>query len=131
MQKVQNLDGLIEKKFKALLNYNFEKNRRGDTEYIVFRGKPRVLHEPDTIRKTSEDKDALLDLLVADIIDICGDENSRGYYIKVARNMDEQTIRRALSEVKEIRDTGTIIKSKGALFTSIIKKYAAEQGRLI
>ncbi len=128
---IKALDGLIEKKFKALLNYNFEKNRRGDTEYIVFRGKPRVLHEPDTIRKTSEDKDALLDLLVADIIDICGDENSRGYYIKVARNMDEQTIRRALSEVKEIRDTGTIIKSKGALFTSIIKKYAAEQGRLI
>jgi len=124
------LDGLIAKKFEALLNYNFEKNRRGDTEYIVFRGKPRILHEPAVNKKTAAEKDAFLDLLVADIIDICGDENSRGYYIKVVRNMDEQTIRRALSEVKEIRDTGTIIKSKGALFTSIIKKYAAEQGKL-
>jgi len=125
------LDGLIAKKFEALLNYNFEKNGGGDTKYIVFRGKPRILHEPAVNKKTAAEKDAFLDLLVADIIDICGDENSRGYYIKVVRNMDEQTIRRALSEVKEIRDTGTIIKSKGALFTSIIKKYAAEQGRLI
>jgi len=42
--------------------------------------------------------------------------------------MPEDTIYRALNEVKETRDLGEIKKSKGALFTNLIKKYAQEQG---
>jgi hypothetical protein len=33
----------------------------------------------------------------------------------------------ALGEVKEIRDLGEVKKSKGAIFTSLIKKYAGQQ----
>mgnify|MGYP001440866989 CR=1 FL=1 len=42
--------------------------------------------------------------------------------------MPQQDIYRAISEVKEIRDLGDVKKNKGAIFTSIIKKYAQERG---
>ena len=59
---------------------------------------------------------------------VCEDKQSINFYKKVARLMPEQTIYRVLGEVKETRDLGEVKKSKGALFTSLIKKYALEQG---
>jgi len=61
-------------------------------------------------------------------LEVCGDEKSTNFYKKVARLLDGQDIYRALSETKEIRDTGVIKKTTGAVFTNIIKKYAMEEG---
>ena len=93
-------------------------------------GKSRAIHNLNENANVFEKKDPTLDLLVSDILAVCEDENSKEYYKKIAKNVGEQTIRKALSEVKEVRDTGRIIKSKGALFTALIKKYAAQQGVL-
>lgn len=122
------VDGLIAKNFKPLASYCFEKTARGETEYIVLTGKSRAIHNLNENANVFEKKDPTLDLLVSDILAVCEDENSKEYYKKIAKNVGEQTIRKALSEVKEVRDTGRIIKSKGALFTALIKKYAAQQG---
>ena len=73
-------------------------------------------------------EDYEIDLLVEDILEVCQDEKSTGFYKKVARLLPQQDIYRAISEVKEVRDLGEIKKNKGAIFTSIIKKYARERG---
>lgn len=66
--------------------------------------------------------------LVEQILDICQDEKSTKFYTKVASMMPDQTIYRALSEVKDTALTGEVKKSKGAIFTHLIKKYAQEEG---
>lgn len=66
--------------------------------------------------------------LVGQILDICQDKKSTGFYIKVATTIPNQTIYRALSEVKDTALNGEVKKSKGAIFTHLIKKYASEQG---
>jgi DNA-binding MarR family transcriptional regulator len=66
--------------------------------------------------------------LVEQILDICQDKKSTKFYIKVASIMPDQTIYRALSEVKDTALTGEVKKSKGAIFTYLIKRYAQEQG---
>ncbi len=42
--------------------------------------------------------------------------------------MPDDTIYRAIAEVKEVRDLGKMRRNEGALFTSLIKNYAQEQG---
>lgn len=66
--------------------------------------------------------------LVEQILDLCQDKKSTRFYIKVASIIPDQTIYRALSEVKDTALTGEVKKSKGAIFTHLIKKYAREQG---
>jgi len=127
----KTVESLIAKNFKPLCSYYFEKSNRGGTEYIVLISRPHIVPKVNENTSTVKSNELALNLLVSDIIDVCGDEYSRGYYTKVVRSLDEQTIRKALSEVKEIRDTGRILKNKGALFTSIIKKYAGQQETLL
>jgi hypothetical protein len=122
--------GLMQKGFKLLASFNFEKGADGKTEFIVFRrqGSPRqgkaiAKYQPGTVKESYE-----IEALTEDILEVCQDVKSTGFYRKVAMLMPRQDIYRALSEVKEIRDTGEIKTSAGALFTSLIKKYAAEQG---
>jgi len=66
--------------------------------------------------------------LVEQILEICQDEKSTRFYMKVASMMPDQTIYRALSEVTDTALTGEVKKSKGAIFTHLIKKYAQEEG---
>jgi len=70
---------------------------------------------------------ALVQLIVRDILEVLGDEHSRGFYTKVARVLDPELIYRALAEVKEEEQIGTIQTTKGAVFTDKIKRWAAEQ----
>jgi hypothetical protein len=66
--------------------------------------------------------------LVEQILDLCQDKKSTRFYTKVASIIPDQTIYRALSEVKDTALTSEVRKSKGAIFTYLIKKYAQEQG---
>lgn len=60
-------------------------------------------------------------------MEVCQDEKSKAFYQRVAQLLPHQDIYRALSQVKEIRDTGQIKTNKGAIFTSLIKKCAEGQ----
>jgi len=66
--------------------------------------------------------------LVEDILQVTGDEQSRGFYTKVAMLCPDDLIYRCLSEVKDEWLQGRVKKSKGALFTDKIKRYCQERG---
>lgn len=127
--------GLSQKGFQLLESFRFQKGDSGK-EFIVFyrRGNQsspffNPFTKQDFQQTPTPQKDPSdVNLLIDDILQICQDRTSYGFYKKVARLMSNQDIYRALSEVKQIRDTGTIKKSKGAIFTNLIKKYAREQG---
>ena len=67
-------------------------------------------------------------LLIADILKVCGDQHSRGFYNIVVQKMPAELIRAALSETKYRGATGQIRKSKGALFTDEIRRIAKARG---
>lgn len=122
--------GLIKKGFKLLESVSFEKGTDGKTDMVIFRrkGKPYFKTAKEDNGNPNKKEEAEISYLVQEILDICGDEQSINFYKKVARLFDRQDIYRALSEVKEIRDTGHIKKTKGAIFTSKIKEYARDRG---
>lgn len=123
--------GLVEKQFKLLESYDFEKNQDGK-EFIVFKKGGQLLIPFKKLKKEKQSqypKESYeIDILIEDILEVCQDKKSKGFYKKVATLIPKNTIYRAISEVKEIRDLGEIKKSKGAVFTSLIKKYAQELG---
>jgi hypothetical protein len=123
-------DGLIKKGFELLESFNFEKGIDGKMEIVVFRrrgGLPLALIPEPKNRPKKHDGE--VDLLIQDILEICGDKKSEGFYRKVAIYMPNDSIYRAISEVKAVRDLGGgMRRSEGALFTSLIKKYAKERG---
>lgn len=117
--------GLKEKGFSQLEHFDFE-TQPGKKYFIIFYRAGKITRRKD---RKKVDKDPIeLKLLVEDILAICGDSRSEAFYNKVARLMPSETIYHVLSEVKEVRDSGDIKKSKGALFTSIIKKRAQDRG---
>jgi len=120
-------NGLIEKKFKLLDRYEFKKASDNQTELIVFyrQGAPAVRQLKTPTKHPKETFQ--IDCLVEDILEVCQDEGSINFYKKVARLMPTQTIYRAISEVKETSALDGVKKSKGSIFTHLIKKYAAEQ----
>jgi hypothetical protein len=67
-------------------------------------------------------------MLIADILEICGDQHSRGFYTRVVQKLPAEVIRRALSETKYQAQTGKIRKSKGAFFTDEITRIAKTRG---
>jgi len=121
-------NSLIKKGFKLLAKVEFIKAADGVTDMVVFirKGTPWKVKEENknTIKKESFQ----IECLVEDILEICGDEKSKSFYIKIARMMDERTIRRVISEVKAAKNEGDIKKGTGQLFTFLIKKYAEEDG---
>ncbi len=124
--------GLINKGFNLLASFDFEKSADRKTELIVFKRKGGLAPIPK--KGFSQDQIGLgkdqiqINLLVEDILAVCGDKKSEGFYKKVAQLMPDDTIYRAISEVKEVRDLGKMRRNEGALFTSLIKQYAQEQG---
>lgn len=120
------LDELREKLF--LKSYSYQKTADQKNTKIVFLFKEGLSKK--AYRTSKEDaKDGYeIECLAEDILAVCQDKGSIEFYKKVARLLPPNTVYRAISEVKEVRDLGVIKKSKGALFTSLIKKYAAEQG---
>jgi hypothetical protein len=123
--------GLLNKGFKYLDSYGFEKGADRKTEFIYFQRKgelPPLLKKQSPESQVNKKEDYEVDVLVEDILEVCQDEKSAEFYRKVAQLLPKSDIYRALSEVKEIRDLGEVKKSKGAIFTSLIKKYAKQQG---
>jgi hypothetical protein len=62
--------------------------------------------------------------LLADILSICGDSHSEGSYRKLIATHSEELIRTALSETRQAKLEGRILKSKGAYFTDTLKRLA-------
>lgn len=123
--------GLIDKGFNLLSTFDFEKNSNRDGENILFfrKGKVAPARKPEA-KKIGEGRacacnpDYVQECLVEDILAVCGDQKSVNFYKKVARMVPQEIIYQTISEVKEVRDLGTIHKSKGALFTKLIKDKA-------
>jgi hypothetical protein len=132
LQIKRSCTGLMEKGFNLLESFEFEKGLNKQ-EFIVFKRNGAL---PKAFTPTSKKgnffgngmEQSGIDFIVEDILAVCEDSKSIEFYKKIARTVPESTIYRALSEVKETRDLGEIKKSKGALFTNLIKKYAQEQG---
>jgi len=62
--------------------------------------------------------------LLSDILSICGDPHSEGSYRKIIATHSEELIRTALSETRQAKFEGRIIKSRGAYFTDTLKRIA-------
>lgn len=66
--------------------------------------------------------------LVLEMLDVCRDRHSRGFYQLVAQNVPEELIRAALSETRYQNRMGRITKSRGAFFTDQLQRLARERG---
>jgi hypothetical protein len=66
--------------------------------------------------------------LVLEMLEVCRDKHSRGFYRLVAQNVPEELIRMAMSETKYQDQMGRITKSRGAFFTDQIQRLAQERG---
>ena len=66
--------------------------------------------------------------LVLEMLDVCRDKHSLGFYRLVARKVPEELIRAALSETKYQDRMGRITKSRGAFFTDQLQRLARERG---
>ena len=62
------------------------------------------------------------DLLLSDILDICGDRRNTAAYLKIIKTHPESIIRMALSETKQAHLEGRIMRSRGAYFTDALKR---------
>lgn len=121
--------GLLEKNYYLLQSFEFAKATDGKTDLIVFnrKGSPKNVSNFNG-KSTGGKENFRVEILVEDILEVCQDEKSRNFYTKIARLLPQQLIYRAISEVKEVSNSGEIKKNNGALFVSLIKKYAEEEG---
>ena len=122
--------GLIKKGFDLLQSFEFQRGADRKTELVIFKksGKLLLPFKGNNSKPKSQKEEYEIDILTQDILEICEDKKSTEFYKKVAGFVPKEMIYRALSEVKEIKNLGEIKKNKGAIFTSLIKKYAKERG---
>ena len=114
------LKGLIDKGFSLLERHYYQKSSDGKSENVIFlKAKKRTKQE----RKPEDYK---VQTLVEDMLRVLGDEKSRAFYTKIARLCPQDMIYRALSEAKQDYSDSSIRKSRGAIFTEKIKRYAKE-----
>jgi biotin operon repressor len=73
-------------------------------------------------KKRSPEKESLASYIAEQL----EDDHSLGFYRRIVDNISENLIYQALSEVKDTYLTGKIIKSKAALFNTIIQNKAKE-----
>ena len=66
--------------------------------------------------------------LAQQILSICHDRRSLGFYRQVVRLLPKQAVFETLSRVKEAQITGQIRESAGAMFTDLVKRKAKELG---
>lgn len=126
--------GLIEKGFDQLANLSFEKTR--GREFIVFKKKGQLplplntdQHQTSSWPGSEHIKsETEADLISQDILKICEDTKSLPFYKQVAKHAPRAAIYQALDEVKEAAKQGNITKTKGALFTTLVKKYSKDRG---
>ena len=74
------------------------------------------------------DEMARRESLVQIMLEQLGDEKSENFYRKVAQRMPEEMIYRCLSLTREVGETSGIKKSRGAVFTDILKREGKKIG---
>ena len=116
------LKGLIDKGFSLLERHYYQKSSDGRSENIVF------VKAKQTPKSKTEAQDYKVQALVEDMLRALHDEKSRAFYAKIAKLCPQQMIYRALSETKQDYSDSSIRKSRGAIFTEKIKRYAKETG---
>lgn len=135
-QLTKGTQELLEKDYPLLRAFQYEKQRGGEGENIVFYRK-NTKDRGELGSQVSEDPEegdfekARRDLLIEDIIAVTGagdGKRSRGFYELVTQKLTEETIRRALSETKAASRAGEVRTTEGKFFTDTIKRLAAEQG---
>jgi hypothetical protein len=129
-------DGLLKKGYPHLGAYHYEPSQHGPGDNIVF--SRAVIHaqqlpaaSPPARRPSahrSAAQEAEIELLVDDILAVCGDTQSRRFYRKLAGKLDPQLIYKALSDTKDAAREGIILTSPGRYFTDLVKRYTAERG---
>lgn len=117
------LKSLINNGFSLLESYYYEKSSNSKSENIVF---VRAKQKPNEPRKKVEGYK--VQALVEDMLNVLGDVKSRAFYAKIAKLCPQGMIYRALSETKQDYSDSSIRKSRGAIFTEKIKRYAKEAG---
>ncbi|MBI5748059.1 MAG: hypothetical protein HZA00_02960, partial [Nitrospinae bacterium] len=98
------------------------------TQQTVLQQTDKTVNVTETEFKSELEEKSRSEYLLERILEVTGDKRSKGFYRKVTRKCPDAIIYRALSEVKDTDRMGKIKKSKGAYFTSLIQKYAEEQG---
>lgn len=80
----------------------------------------------DTLKIPSPQLDLIdpISLLLADILDICGDRKNQAAYQKIIKDYPEPLIRMALSETRQAQLEYRITKNRGAYFTDTLKRLA-------
>lgn len=78
--------------------------------------------ENNTSSRSSEPAQSREELLAADLAIALGDRDNFSLYLKLASNYPEQLLRKVLAEVRKI-PAEKIRKSRGALFTYLVKRY--------
>jgi hypothetical protein len=123
-------DAIIKAPIGLLEAYDFEEiTKRPKNEYIVLfsarkklgtglKGKPHSQYPKDEFQ---------INELVDEILAICQDRHSTGFYRKVAYYMAIEDIRLALSEIKDLK-LSTPDVNAGAFFTNRIKTFAEQRG---
>ena len=76
----------------------------------------------------SADDEFRIRILVIEMLDVCRDGHSRGFYRRVAQKVPEELIRAALSETRYQDRMGRITKSRGAFFTDQLQRLVRERG---
>jgi DNA-binding transcriptional regulator YhcF (GntR family) len=128
--------GVLQKR-KAKENRNSKENEKvvNENESIL----EGSVHDPvpvseilkrrvPTPKQKGGDDFAKREYLAGEIVKICGDEKSLGFYRKVADKCPDHLIFQALSVVKETARQGRIRASRGALFVDLIKRFAQGKG---
>ena len=65
---------------------------------------------------------------IEDMLNVLRDQKSRAFYTKIAKLCPRAMIHRALSETQQDYSDSSIRKSRGAIFTEKIKRYAKQSG---
>lgn len=76
----------------------------------------------------TEHNRAYEDYLVSEIIAVCGDKHSSGFYHRIARAIPADQVFRALAETRSQATMGHVKRTRGALFTDLIKRCAVDLG---
>lgn len=116
------LKGLIDKGFSLLERYYYQRSSDGKSENVVF------VKAKQTPKPKTEAENYKVQALVEDMLRALRDEKSRAFYTKIAKLCPQDMIYRALSETKQDYSDSSIRKTRGAIFTEKIKRYAKEAG---
>ncbi len=128
---IRACDAIIEAKIDLLESFSFEEiTRHPKSENIVlFSGRQKSINDKNAKPHSQFPKESFeIDQVVDDILSVCKDTRSLGFYRKVAYYMPKDDIYQAISEVKELasyKDSGNI--NLGAVFTNRIKTFADQR----